>query len=192
MRRWIAAVGVRGAVVLGLGLGGCEPATEGSDPADSGNLDGDDASSPEDSPVGVYNVVDVNDTTNLELLEGGAFRTVTFGCDFEGSTRGLWALDGDEIVLTAADDWENKWREGVCPSKCFSWSYIGPEGEGLTAAAEEVRLTPQEDGSYSAAFFAPSQDQMFSGQRIEAGGQCLTCGEGTQPCDDPFSHDPWG
>ncbi|MEM6995616.1 MAG: hypothetical protein AAF721_34210 [Myxococcota bacterium] len=81
---------------------------------------------------------------------------MTHGCDFDGSSSGLWTTEGDDIVLTAAGDGEQRWAEGVCPTACFSWSYIGPEGAGLTAAAEEVRPEPQADGSWSASFFAPN------------------------------------
>ena len=101
---------------------------------------------PNTAATGVYNVRDTNDNTNLELREDGTFRTLTIGCDYEGSSSGLWSMDGDVVVLRAEGDGEQNWREGVCPSACFGWSYVGPEGAGLTAAVEEVRLEPQGGG----------------------------------------------
>ncbi len=140
---------------------------------------------------GVYNIVDVNDNSNLELRADGTFRTIEIGCDFEGSSSGLWAVDGDDIILTAAGEGEQSWADGVCPTACFSWPYIGPEGEGLSAAVEEVRLVEQPDGSRTAVFYDLIQDWEIDDQKVAAGGVCITCGVGPAPCDDPFSHDPY-
>lgn len=141
--------------------------------------------------AGVYNVVDVNDNTNLELREDGTFRTLSIGCDFEGGSSGLWSVEDGDIVLRPGPATPMNWREGACPSECFSWSYIGPEGEGLGSMSEELRLVPQGDGEWSAMFYDLTQEWEIEGQRVSEGGVCMTCGVGPAPCEDPFTHDPY-
>ncbi len=160
-------------------------------PACDDGSPGDGPSQVRDAAVGVYHLADGPDTVNLELSEDGTFRTVQHGCDYDGGTQGTWSVDGEELVLVAAGPGDQLWREGVCPSACFSWPYIGPEGEGLSAAVEELRLTEQPDGSWAASFFDPSQGRDIVGQVVAPGGLCVTCGEGKSPCEDPFSHDQW-
>lgn len=137
--------------------------------------------------AGVYNLVDVTDNTNLELSEDGTFRMLSIGCDFEGSTSGLWSVEDGEVVMTAGPGTPMNWREGACPSECFSWPY-----GGLGSISEEVRLVPQADGSWSAVFYDHTQEREIDGQRVAPGGVCMTCGVGPMPCEDPFSHNPYG
>ena len=141
--------------------------------------------------AGVYHLPDGPDTVNVELREDGTFRTLLHGCDYDGGTSGTWSVDGETIVLVAAGAGDQRWKEGVCPTACFSWPYRGPEGEGLSAPVDELRLTEQPDGTFSASFFDHTQDWEVDGQVVAPGGMCLTCGEGQAPCDDPFSHDQW-
>ena len=141
--------------------------------------------------AGVYNVVDVNDNTNLRLNVDGTFQTLSILCDAEGGSFGLWSVEEGEIVLRPGPGTPVTWREDACPGECFSWAYIGPEGEGLTAITEEVRLVSGSDGSWSAGFYDQTQEWEIEGQLLSSGGVCMTCGVGPAPCDDPFSHDPY-
>ena len=136
--------------------------------------------------AGIYNVTETNDSTNIELLEDGTFRTVSHGCDYDGNDAGVWALEDGNIILRPSGASRMNWADGVCPGQCLRWSY-----QGLGYVTEEVRLEPEDD-SWRAFFTdGPGEDQV-QGQLVNEGGVCVFCGDGYAPCEDPFSHDPWG
>lgn len=137
--------------------------------------------------AGIYNVTETNDSTNIELLEDGTFRSISHGCDYEGDDAGVWSLEDGNIILRPSAATSMNWRADVCPGSCLDWSY-----QGLGYVTEQVRLEPSGEGSWRAFFTDGPDGEEVEGQIVNEGGVCVNCGMGYSPCDDPFTHDPWG
>jgi hypothetical protein len=49
---------------------------------------------------GVLHLTDAADAINLSFDAGGAVRQLTFGCDFSSCSSGIWAIDGEDMIVT--------------------------------------------------------------------------------------------
>lgn len=75
---------------------------------------------------GVVHLTDVADAINVSLDADGSVRQFTYGCDFWSCSSGLWAIDGEDIIVTPrAGESEMGWP-GTYRATLVRMSLIAP------------------------------------------------------------------
>jgi hypothetical protein len=110
---------------------------------------------------GVVHLAEVADAINVSFDADGSVRQLTFGCDFSSCSSGLWAIDGEDIIVTP-------------PAGQFEMAWPG------TYRASLIRMSLAAPGSVRAVVTTatPIPTQIWDFGRV-----CAECRAGLGPSD---------